>query len=243
MSDQDIFNTDPSQTTTDPVVSPVETILAGIKNEKGEPKYKSVEDALKALDHSQQFISTLQQEKQALQTQFDQTQMELAKRDNIEDFINRINPQQTEPKPTGEKPQVLSEEQVRQMVANAFSTKAEEDKAATNLKMVVDKLVELHGDKATEFIAQRAKELNTTAEQLKELAKSNPTLAFSVFNTATKPVIQPSQSQNYSTLPKQELVPPKAEVKIITGGATKQEISDAWSRNKDYVYKKLNVEN
>ena len=40
-------------------------LLTGIKNERGEPKYKDVQTALEALRHSQEYIPTLKQEKEA----------------------------------------------------------------------------------------------------------------------------------------------------------------------------------
>ena len=36
--------------------SPFDTMLQGLKNERGEPKYRSVEDGLNALKHSQEHI-------------------------------------------------------------------------------------------------------------------------------------------------------------------------------------------
>lgn len=251
MSDQDdIFNTkqdknNPGETPPNPSADPFTDLLMEIKGEDGQPKYKSVEDALKALNHAQQFIKTLQTEKQGVQGELETMREELKKMGNIEDFINRLKPpaDPTKSTPTGDEPKGLSEEDIKNMLEKTLLARENEQKQASNLQSVIQKMSELHGDKAAHVIAQRAKELNTTSESLRELAKTNPSMALALLQVPASKGVQPSQSS--ITLPRSTnptLEPPVFEKSAARGGLTNKELRDRWNAVGEYTRKRLNVE-
>jgi len=254
MSDQDdIFNlTDPKETETNPAETtpvsqpdPFTDILMGIKNENGEPKYKTVEDALKALGHSQQFIKTLQQEKAELKSQFEQASNELEKMGNIESFVNRISPntQTPAPNPTGKEAATLSETEITKLLENALEQREKQSQEKNNYDMVVGEITKVHGDKASVIIAQRAKELNTTTETLRELAKSNPAMALSLLSVAGTQPVQPVKSTINATIkPSDSTEAPKFERSAARGGLSNKDLADRWRQVRDFTYKQLNVE-
>ena len=254
MSDQDIFNSEtkqPNPAETPPVTpsDPFVDKLMAIKNENGEPKYKSVEAALEALQASQQFIETLKTEKQGVLTELEKAKAELAKMGNIEDFVQRISPQQKtaepEPKPTSQGNPGLSEVEISRLLETAIEKREREAAAVNNLQTVIGEVSKLHGDKAAVVIAQRAKELQTTTEALRELAKTNPTMALSLLNVKpSSPAGKPSQSTTIPPHnPTNENQPPVFEKSAARGGLSNKELVERWRQVKDFTYKQLNVEN
>ena len=59
MSDQTVFDTENKQ---EVPVNDYSALLSNIKNERGEQKYKNIEEALKALASSQEYIPKLHRE-------------------------------------------------------------------------------------------------------------------------------------------------------------------------------------
>lgn len=87
MSDHDdLFKSD---NTSIPPASPTDLLMA-IKNENGEPKYKTVEDALKALANSQAFIPQLLQEKKIVEEELKTTREQASKQASIEEVLKKL---------------------------------------------------------------------------------------------------------------------------------------------------------
>lgn len=251
MPDQgDIFDEtnkqpNPAETPPNPNADPFVDLLTEIKGDDGQPKYKSIEDAIKALAHSQQFIKTLQEEKRGVEQERDTAREELTKMGSIEDFINRIDPN-AEPKksnPTGEVPKGLSEEDIQALLDKNLTQREQQRRQEDNLGSVIRKMSELHGDKAASVIAQRAKELNTTTEELRNLAKTNPNMAMALLQVPNKQPVQPSQSSmNLPRSTNPDLEPPTFERSAARGGLSNNELRDRWRKVGEYTKKRLNVE-
>ena len=250
MPDQDIFddtqpNPKPVETPPTSQPDPFADKLMAIKNENGEPKYKTGEAALEALQASQQFIETLKTEKQGVLTDLEKAKAELAKMGNIDDFVKRIAPNaEPEPtKPTSEKSQSLSEEEITKLLETALSKREQESRAKANLDSVIVEVSKTHGDKAASVIAQRAKDLQTTPEALRELAKTNPTMALTLLNVKVQPSAQPSRSTTIPPIHSSESNPaPVFEKGVARGGFSNKELVDRWRQVKDFTYKELKVE-
>ena len=254
MSDQDDIFEDDKQKQTPPVETPPTTqsdpfsdLLAEVKNENGEPKYKSVEDAIKALNASQQFIETLKSEKADVANQLETAKQEIAKMGAVEDFVNRIAPNQApkvdDPKPTGDEKQNLSEEKISELLMTTLQKREAEQRANDNLKTVVGELKQLHGDNAAQVIASRAKELGTTAEALRNLAKENPNMVLELFRVKNKSPVQSSQSTtSIPRNPNTTTETPVFEKSAARGGLSNKELRERWNKVKDYTYEQLNVE-
>lgn len=252
MSDQDIFDNKQEQKQEKETPSQAQDDMFAdklnmIKNEHGEPKYKDVATALEALSNSQQFIETLKAEKADTAQELELVRAELAKVGNIQDFVEKIAPTNpaTPPAATPETGDGLSEEKVAGVVEQMLSRKEAERRAQANLSTVVNKLSELHGEEAALFIKTRATELNTTASELKELAKTNPTMALTLLlpdGQAQKPAA-PSQSSIIPPIKStDDNTQPVFERGVARGGHTNKELMDMWERSKAYTKKRLNVE-
>ena len=207
MSDQTIFDdkkqeetpATPDNTQTDPFADK----LQEIRNENGEPKYKDVETALSALKASQDYIKQLKGENQSWEEKYQSAKEELEKMGSIDDFVNRISPKKEEstPAPTQETPKIsegLSEEQVAKILEERLAAREQESAKAANLKRVIDHLQQAHGDKAVEYIQQKAQELGTTPAELKSLAGSNPQMVLRLLDSGEKQ--QPSKPTETSFL-------------------------------------------
>lgn len=252
MPDQDIFNSDNNQEQNTGATTPSSTDifadkLKTIVNENGEPKYKTVEDALEALNHSQQFIETLKAEKAQSEADKQKLASELETRESVEDVVKRLTTNET-PKPnsTDDNPREdkgLTEDRIQELVQNALRQNQTVAQKTTNLNTVVENLSNTYGDKTTSVVAERAKEVGTTPDQLKKLAEDNPQLVLSLFKDVKVNNTTPTQSSTVPrTTPPPEEGPPKSDKKLITGGASNAEVMDAWRKTKEYTHKTLGVE-
>lgn len=182
MSDNDIFNGDNKPIP--PVVpeAPADP-LASILNEHGEPKYKTVDEALKALAHSQAFIETLKTEKSITESELATLREQATKNSSIEEVLKKLAAKDEPEAPKVETPPVggLSEEAVAELVrnqlANLESAKAQE----ANVAKVQNTLTQKFGEKTVETVRAKAKELGITPEKLGELSASSPDLVLSLF--------------------------------------------------------------
>src|SRR5699024_2073298 len=134
MADQpeDLFSGDPTpgEPTNTPSGEPVqkssnepnlESMLTSIKNENGEPKYKSLEDALKALDHSQKYIPHLEVELNLMNEQMEMLRERSQKSLTAEQALERLlESRQSEGKPTSEPSAGLDEQAVIDLVKKSL---------------------------------------------------------------------------------------------------------------------------
>lgn len=246
MSDQDIFNANPEQDNAPKSSSQgnPEDLLKMILNENGEPKYKSLNSALEALTHSQQFIPTLQSENAKLKEQLQAAQAELEKVGSVESVVTKLFENRSDPNPTADPQKAggLDESKVAEMFNQLLSKQRSEEQQAANLNTVVSKLSELYGDKAGEMIKQKASELGATTEQLKQLSMTNPNMVLAYFDGVKTISKNPSSG---TVIPPHQ--PPKAPglqppEKSLLRGANSKEVAAYWAQVKQDTYNKLGVE-
>lgn len=238
---------DTTQTQATPASSndnPFADQLSKIVNDKGEPKYKDVAQALEALAHAQQFIETLKTEKADLENRFTQTASELEKRASVEEVLARLTgnkanttaAQDDHPKESG-----LDENKIRELVLSALNEQNQQSTAQQNLTKVSQTLTQTYGEKVKEVIRNRAQELGTTAKDLEELSKTKPNLVLSLFQDVNVQNTQPSTSTQYTPRTQnQKLEPPKRERSLMRG-ATSKEVLEALRASKEYTNKRLGV--
>lgn len=247
MTDQSMFDEQPKQpeTPANPQLGSLEDLLAGIRNENGEQKYKDVATALQGLKNSQQFIETLKREKREVEEREARARAELEKMGTIDDYVNRLKPQTATPnsEPKTVETKGLSEEQVAQLLEQRLTAREMEQTKAANLQQIENHLTQTHGDQAVEFLKTRARELNMTVTDLKELAQRTPSAALQLLGASPNKPANPTQS---SGIPPRNnpntLEPPKFDRSVVHGGLTSQEVKDRWNASKDYTFKRLNIE-
>lgn len=224
-----------------PVVSPTD-LLASIKNEAGEQKYKTVEDALKALASSQAFIPQLLGEKKQVEDELVVLREKVSKIDNIEDVIKKLtanDSKQVETPPASG----LSAEAVQELVQKSLQNAKQVEVQATNLATVDNALKQKFGEKTKEVVAAKAAELGTTPEELGELAKKSPAMVLAYFVTPKNPSFTPTTSS--VSLPKvtNETFEVSRPAKSVLLGATSNDQKAHFLEHKAAVYKKYNIEN
>lgn len=248
MSDQEMFSNETtnqnSETPNTSQSNPFADQLSGIKNENGEPKYKDVETALNALTQSQQHIKTLEAEKATQGQELETARQDLAKMGSIDDFVKKISPN-TAPTNPPETPEVssLSEEKVVSILEERMRAGQEAQTQDANLKSVIAQLSQIHGDKASSFIKQKAVEMNTTPQDLEDLAKTNPAMALAALGGGAHSPTQPSRGTTIPPVTSPNDNPmPKWEKGIARGGLTNKEIIARMEEAKLYTNKRLGLD-
>lgn len=217
------------------------TLLSGITNESGEPKYKDVPTALQALKASQDFIPQLKNETSDLSAKVIALEAELAKRATVEETIASLNPQTP---PVVETPAAipaangLTAEDVEALLNN----RAAATTAKSNLETVQHALTSRYGDKTNETIEARAKELGMTTKALGTLAGSSPEAALALFGAAAPPSNN-QQSLNTATFqraPDTNELPAKTK-NLMQGGSSRQDLAEEMRLIREHVHAKMGV--
>lgn len=235
---------------------PTDTLIANllgeIKNERGEQKYKNLEDALKALKHSQEYIpqltNTLKQKDEEIAT----LSGTVSKISEIEKALETLTQRSTTPQQTPGAG--MTEEQIAELVTKTLTRSQQEELARTNIATVVRTMQEKFGEKADEIFYAKAEELGMSKAEINAIAAKTPKAVLklvgidsvsgtsvsapgtSTLNTAgisprsdskigrnTKGVIIGATSQDF----KQELENVKAMVnELHSGGQTVHDLTD-----------------
>lgn len=217
--------------------------LSMITNERGEQKYSNVEDALKALAHSQQHIRTLETERQTKDAELAAVKEKLDKLGDIDQLVERLQPQQTPPaEPAAQPAAGLTEEKVLELLQAQQQQSQAEQVAAANVQQVHEALVSSYGEKAQEIVVAKAQELNMSPVDLGKLSEQNPALVLSLFGKQQAPIVQPTQSNlNIPPINPSEDKLGKPE-KSLLAGATSKEQTEFMRKIREEVYRENGVE-
>ena len=188
-----LFNTDSDQNQpagTEPNSSDaLTTILASIKNEKGEPKYASVEEALKGLQHAQEFISTLKGEKQTLEA-------EVNARKSVEEALKGLSTMDT---PEGTPPPAYNPDDIKTLVDQQLQAYKAANVESENLSKCEASLKAKYGDKAQTVIKETAEKLGRSPQELETLAAKDPALFLGLFSGDLKRDTTPMAGNGFNT--------------------------------------------
>jgi hypothetical protein len=234
-----VDQTDPFNSQSAPV-EPTD-LLVSIKNEQGEQKYKTIEEAIKALANSQAFIPTLLNEKKTLEDEIVTLREKAKKADNIDEVLGKLRGQNEDTNrevtpPAGS----LSEEAVVNLVRKVLNDTQTESVVKTNRATVQKALTDKFGEKTGEMVAKKAAELNTTPEKLGDLAAGNPNLVLALFQTAGVKSVTPTTSSVH--LPHDSNPAPLDKpAKSLLLGATSKDQKDFMMKVKEEVYRKYDV--
>lgn len=194
-------------------------------------KYRSVEDALKAVPHAQSHIKTLEQE-------LAQAREELAKRKAAEDLLNEIKqataPQQATPSSVEANPEVLS-----QIVEQVLEKKTAQQTAQQNAKTVIEKLTAVYGEKAKDQYYAMAAANGMSIQTLDALSMQSPSAVLKLAGIDSKqPTTSKLQSDvNTAGLNGSNLQVPSSRV---PDGANAKQMAAAFRNAKEAVLKQYN---
>jgi hypothetical protein len=215
MSDQtSIFDNQESGTTLPPsgtgntdnvnTESELTNLLAGIKNERGEPKYKTLKDALVGLQNAQTYIPKLTDDLSQKDKEIERLRKEAERIAELENSIRSLTEKTDE---AGKPPAALSEQTVAELVDRTLSQREQIAQAKINQKAVVNALVAKFGDKAEQTFNETAAELGMSVAELNVLAAKNPKLIFKTLGiTQAAPPTQGSTQT--SSVNSSSFVPP-----------------------------------
>jgi hypothetical protein len=249
MSDHDIFSNEeikPPVTTGDDTIPPLASdpladLLAGIKNDSGEQKYKTIQDAITALANSQAHIKTLEAERKAQEDRLAELQEKAKKVDNIDEVLAKLSAKEQE-QPGKETPATggLDEQAIVNLVKKVLDDKDNSTKQQSNLQTVQTALAKKFGEKATDQVRKKASELGTTPEKLGQLATENPSLVLALFGeVSTKPVQPTTSSVNLHTPAATPALEKPAKSLLL--GSTSKEQTEYMKKIKEEVYRKYGV--
>jgi len=257
MSDQDnsIFSNNQNQDTpggnqssngnagTPQNMDELQTIVSSITNERGEQKYKTVQEALKALVHSQAYIPELSLKVKQQEQELAEAKAAAAKVAELEATIRTFTQEsgnQNQPVQSG-----LTEEQVAALVSNVIDKRTEAEKATANIEAVVSSVKSAFGEKAEEVFYSKASELGMSVQEMNLLAAKNPKAVIKLLGVEAKDVKQPAFSPNTSSINTGGFEPKKESfigrnTKLVNIGATSQELQ-AETQNAKRMVDELNA--
>lgn len=192
-------------------------------------KYKSAEDALKALPHSQSHILRLEEENK-------QIREELAKRKAAEELLNEMKQINTAPQATPASveadPEVLS-----QIVERVIEKKSAQQAAQQNAKSVVEKLTAVYGDKAKEQYYKIAESSGMDIATLDILARQSPSAVLKLAGIDSNKSIPKLQGDVITTNLGTD---PSPKTSRVPAGATSKDMAAAFKVAREEILKKYN---
>ncbi|MBL4654110.1 MAG: hypothetical protein JKY53_14795 [Flavobacteriales bacterium] len=220
--------------------------LSAIKNERGETKYNTVEEALQGAAHAQKKIAEDAATMQTLQQELITAREEAAKLKGALNVADLIKPQTPEPNQVSSPAEQtgLSEEQASELFKKLSVQQSEDAKRAQNVLEVVNTLKDKFGNQASDLFYKKAEELNLSKDQMNKLASESPKAALQMFEGVTVENLNPTQtSVNTTSSPAPEIRNgplPKAEKSMLIG-ATSEDLKAEFARHKDAVYEKYGI--
>lgn len=223
---EDLFNTDNNDGTTTPIENtnlPVDKyadLLKAIKNESGEQKYDSLEKALEALIHSQDYIPKLkaqltEKEKRALELE-----ELLGKTASIEDLVTRLtekkapDSQANPPVASG-----LDEQAVAKLLADTLAQRDIAQRAEANMAKFTQALKDKFGEKASDEVKRISTETGLSLEDLKQLATKSPDAVLKFFNVTGVKSPTPTIGSMYSNPLRESVTDPGRPSKSLLSGS------------------------
>lgn len=225
--------------TTTPSVNPNDLFadqLAVIKNDDGAPKYDSVEKAIEALQHSQQYIPELKTQVSTQEQVINELKAKLEANQTVQELVTKQTPSQEE-KPTSES---LGKEDILELLTSALDERNTQATQSSNQSQVNKALSERYGANAQAEVARRAKELGMKPSEIGALSKRNPAAALALFG---EKVGTPSTTTtSFNTSPSTPAPEPlKSPEKSVLRGATSAEQAEYMRKVKEEVYRKHGI--
>lgn len=185
-------------------------------------KWSSVEEALKAIPHAQQHISTLESELNELREKVD-------KGLTMEELLQEVK-STTSTVPEQSAPQI-DESLIDRIVEQKITAKEQAATAQQNVNSVVSKMTEAYGDqqKAEQMYVDMAQKVGLPVSTLNDMAAKSPTAVFHLFGLTDSKEAAPAGKTHPSVNTEashQSQQPPVN--KPVMGGASHSDIIDAW---------------
>lgn len=213
-------------------------LLVSIKNERGEQKYKSVEDALVGLRNAQEYIPTLTSQLSQKDMELKAAREEAARVAELERTIEALTSQNNGQPQTTATPSI-SEDQIAELVNRTLTRKQQEDAAKANITSVVQTLQNQFGADAEKTYNEKATELGMTVAELNALAARNPKAVFKILGVSQE-APKPQSSSSSVSFNTDGFQPPQTSfigrnTKTTLIGATTTDLNEETQRAKQMV--------
>ena len=170
-------------------------LLGSIKNERGEQKYKSVEDALVGLKNAQEHIPNLNNQLSQREQELKEAREQAARVDELQKTIEALTSGNSGQPNTPATP-TFSKEEIAKLVTQTLTAQQQAEAAKTNVATVVNALQTKFGPEAEKVYNAKATEVGMTVAELNALAQRNPKAVFTLLG-----VNQEAPKQLSSTTP------------------------------------------
>ncbi len=182
----DPANIDPSKVT-DLQATELTDLLGSIKNERGEPKYKTLKEALNGLQHAQTYIPELKNNLTAKERELQTAQEKAARVAELEETVRNLTQRtNTTDTPTAG----MSAEEIANLVSRSVDTTLTQRQAAEqmakNVQSVVSSLKEAFGDDAEKHFNQAAAEAGMSIAEFNSLAAKSPQIVLKALGVKAK---------------------------------------------------------
>lgn len=146
-------------------------LLASIQNERGEPKYKSVEDALVGLKHAQEYIPQIKSKATEAEQEMQRLKDEVERLKSLENTVLELTQKRENASTNGSS---LSEEDIAKLVENTLSRKQQAEVQTNNINSVVQAVTSRYGADSEKVFYTKAQELGLSIEEMNALAARTP---------------------------------------------------------------------
>jgi hypothetical protein len=210
-----------------------DTLLNLIVNEKGERKYRDINAALVALQHSQAYIPDLKNQLTEAQRQAQEAQAEKARVVELEAAVRRLTEKQDEPSTNGKAP---TSEDIAKVVQEQIDRQRQADAYRANTQQVVESMKLKFGDKAEAEFTAKAQELGFSIDEMNALSAKNPKAVLTLFGASvqgvqrqpnTAPTTSSIRSDGFTRAP-DSLIGREKEISGV--GTTSQDIAESFNR-------------
>lgn len=220
-----------------------EDLLKSIKNEQGLPKYATLDEALKALQHSQAYIPEVKQKLTQQEQEIATLKAQLDQFGSLEDVVSRLaKPSQSEPVVNQPSGSGLDESAVMQLVQQQLERNQQTLSAQQNQQQVESALRAKYGEKAGDVVKQRAAELGLSPQALGELSSRSPQAVLALFNTqvgsAPRSTISSVNIHSDTNTPPQLERPTKS---LLTGASMKDQAA-YMAKVREVVYRENGID-
>lgn len=184
-------------------------------------KYKTPEDALKALPHAQAHIARLEEEAKELREK-------AAGARAIEELYETLNARGQEGSMATPAVPVVDESLVDKVLERKLQQIDLAKKETANLQEVSQALVEKYGDKAADVFKKKAEDLGVNEAFIRDIVAKSSKAGLELFGLGKKEVpTSASPAGGVNTLALKATQPP-ATIKPVMGGANSKQLMDSW---------------
>jgi len=148
------------------------TLLASVKNERGEPKYRSVEEAFNGLKNAQEYIPTLKNDLVAKEQALQAAQAEIARLKAVEETVLALTSNQNNSAPPAQA--AFDPKQIAELVSSQINQHQTETVQRANVASVVSTLQSVFGADAEKTFYGKAEEFGMSMQEMNTLAAKSP---------------------------------------------------------------------